>query len=172
MKERRSAMTHSTNHYFDPLAIPGLPRRGREIVNAAFEAMSDWRSEIAESNKKNTKRVIKKMAAAAEELGLPEQAVDAARTQMQNLTRAQNEAMDQVTLGRRQLILSNAASPSGRVNMLKSSSGSPGSWPGDAFQAAVMTPLQFWMQWQKSCTDVMTSWTKGARSSDRAGRRD
>jgi len=117
--------------------------------------------------------VIEKMAAAAEELGLPEQAVATARTQMQNLTRAQNEAMDQVMdAWEAQLKLSNAASPSARVYVLKSSSGSPGSRPGDAFQAGVMTPLQFWMQWQKSCTDMMTSWTAGARSSDRAGRRD
>ena len=164
-------MTHSTNHYFDLLATPGLPRRAREIVNAAFEAMSDWRSEIAESNKKNTKRVIEKMAAAAEELGLPEQAVDAARTQMQNLTRAQIEAMDQVMdAWEAQLVLSNAASPSTPIKTLKSSSSSPGSWPGDAFQAGVMTPLHFWMHWQKSWTDMMTSWTRGGRSSDQAGR--
>jgi len=45
-------MTHSTNHYFDPLAIPALPRRAREIVNAAFEAMSDWRSRLRKATRK------------------------------------------------------------------------------------------------------------------------
>jgi hypothetical protein len=73
----------ATNHRFDPMSIPGHSYKAREAVNATFEAMSTWRSEIADSSEKNIKRIIEKMAAAAAELGWPEQAVDAARTQLQ-----------------------------------------------------------------------------------------
>src|SRR5438093_16920 len=180
MSKRRSAMTQSTdttNHRFDPMAIPGLSRRARESVNAAFEAMSDWRSELADNNEKNIKRVIEKMAAAAAELGWPEQVVDAARTQLQNLTEMQIKTMDQMMYAwEEQLKLPDSAAPSAMVNKMKSSSGSPGSWPADAFQMGMTTPLQFWMtfagQWQKSWADMMTSWTRTGKSSDGEGSRN
>ena len=53
---------------FDPMSIPGLSHKARDAVNAAFEAMSTWRSEVADNSEKNIKRVIEKMAAAAAEL--------------------------------------------------------------------------------------------------------
>jgi hypothetical protein len=174
-------MTQSTDaasHRFDPMAIPGLSRRAREAVNAAFEAMSNWRSELADGNEKHIKRMIEKMAGAAAELGWPEQVVDAARTQLQNLTEMQIRTMDQmVDAWEEQLKLPDLAAPSTMLHKLKSSpsSGSLGSWPADAFQMGVTTPLQFWMtfaeQWQKSWTDMMTTWTKGGKSSDSEGSR-
>jgi hypothetical protein len=139
--------------------------------------MSDWRSEVADNSEKNIKRVINKMAAAAEELGWPEQIVDTARTQLQNLTEMQIKTMDQMMdAWEEQLKLPNPASPSAMLNKLKSSSGTPGSWPAaDAFQMGVTSPLQFWMsfagQWQKAWTDMMTTWTKVGKSSEREGER-
>jgi len=147
-------------------------------VKAALEAMSDWRSEAAEGSEKNIKRVINKMAAAAEELGWPEQIVDTARTQLQNLAEMQIKTMDQmVDAWEEQLKLPNPASATAMLSKLKSSSGTPGSFPGaDAFQMGMTTPLQFWMsfagQWQKAWTDMMTTWTKAGKSSnDESGRR-
>ena len=161
------------NHHFDPMAIPGLSRRARERVNAAFEAMSDWRSEIMDNNKKNFKRVIEKMAVAAAELGLPEQVIDAAGTDLLNLTETQIKAMDQVMEAwQTQLKLPDPALTSAALNK---SFGAPGNWSADVFQMGVTPPLQFWIssaqQWQKSWTDMMTSWTEGGKSS-RGGRRD
>ncbi len=62
---------------FDPMAVPGLSNEARDAVNAAFEAMSTWRTEIAQNSEKNLEQVIEKMAAAARALGWPEQIVDA-----------------------------------------------------------------------------------------------
>jgi hypothetical protein len=175
---RMKKFTGATNHRFDPVSIPGLSYKAREAVNATFEAMSTWRSEIADSNGKNIKRVIEKMAVAATELGWPEQVVDAARTQFQNLTEVQIKTMDQVMdAWEEQLKLLDPASRSPALNKLNSASDSPGNWPADAFQMGATTPLQFWMsfagQWQKSWTDMMTSWTRGERPSDnKGGRRD
>src|SRR5262245_25093783 len=166
---------------FDPMSIPGLSYKARDAVNAAFEAMSTWRSEVADNSEKNIKRVIEKMAAAAAELGWPAQMVDTARTQMQSITEMQIKTMDHMMdAWEEQLKLPNprSASPSAMLQKLNPSPGAswPGSWPGaDAFQMGATNPMQFWMQvaeqWQKSWTDMMASWTKAGRSSDGAGLR-
>jgi len=173
-----SRSTEGTRNRFEAVSIPGLSSRAQDAVNAALEAMSDWRSEAAESSEKNIKRVINKMAAAAEELGWPEQIVDTARTQLQNLAEMQIKTMDQmVDAWEEQLKLPNPTAPTAMLNKLKSSSGMPGSSPAaDAFQMGMTTPLQFWMsfagQWQKAWTDMMTTWTKAGKSSnDDGGRR-
>jgi hypothetical protein len=158
------------------MSVPGLSSRAQEAVHAALEAMSDWRSEAADNSEKNIKRVINKMAAAAAELGWPEQIVDTARTQLQNLAEMQIKTIDQmVDAWEEQLKLPNPASPSAMLNKLKSSTGSPPSWPGDAFQMGVTSPLQFWMsfagQWQKAWTDMMATWTKAGKTSDQEGTR-
>jgi hypothetical protein len=162
---------------FDPTSIPGLSNKARDAVNAAFQAMSTWRIEIADNSEKNIKRVIERVAAAAAELGWPEQIVDAARTQMQSITEMQIKTMDQIMdAWEEQLKLPNsaAASPSAMLQKLKSGprSTSFDSWPGaDAFQMGAMNPVQLWMQlaeqWQKSWADMMTIWAKAEKSSDK-----
>jgi hypothetical protein len=151
---------------FDLGSIPGLSHKARSAVNAAFEAMSDWRSELAGDNEKNIKRVIEKMAAAAAELGWPEQVVDAARTQMQNVTGAQIKAMDRIMEAWEELLKQqNSTALSSATQTLKPSHNS--GWPGaDAFQMGATNPVQLWMQlagqWQKSWTDMLTIWTRSA----------
>jgi hypothetical protein len=164
--------TDETRNRFETMSVPGLSSRAQDAVTAALEAMLNWRSEAAENSEKNIKRVIGKMAAAAAELGWPEQVVDTARTQLQNLAEMQIKTMDQmVDAWEEQLKLPNSASPSAMLNKMKSSSAPLGSWPADAFQVGVTTPLQFWMtfagQWQKAWTDMMTTWTKAGKSLER-----
>jgi ribonuclease D len=169
--------TDEARNRFDSMSVPGLSSRAQDAVNAALDAMSSWRSEAAESSEKNMKRVISKMAAAAAELGWPEQIVDTARTQLQNLTEMQIKTMDQmVEAWEEQLKSTNSASPSAMLSKMKSSAGSPASFPGaDVFQMGMTSPLQFWMtcagQWQKAWTDMMTTWTKAGRSFDQEGTR-
>jgi acyl-CoA reductase-like NAD-dependent aldehyde dehydrogenase len=81
-----------TRPNFDPMSVPGLSAEARKAVNAAFDAMSNWRSETASS----IAQVIEKMAAAARALGWPQQVVDATRVQMQNITKMQIQTMDQL----------------------------------------------------------------------------
>jgi hypothetical protein len=158
--------------HFDLSSIPGLSQKARSAVNSAFEAMSAWRSDLAESNEKNIKRVIEKMAAAAAELGWPQEVIDTARTQMQNLTGAQIKAMDHIMDAWEELLKQqNSSALSAATQTFKSSrnSGWPGSWPSsDAFQMGATNPVQLWMQiaeqWQKSWTDMLTVWTKSADS--------
>jgi hypothetical protein len=58
---------------FNSMSVAGLSDEARQAVNTAFDAMSAWRIDIANSNEKNSEQVIEKMAAASRVLGWPEQ---------------------------------------------------------------------------------------------------
>jgi hypothetical protein len=45
---------------FNPMSVAGLSDEARQAVNAAFDAMSAWRIDIANSNEKNSEQVIEK----------------------------------------------------------------------------------------------------------------
>ena len=103
---------------FKPMAVSGLEKEVRDAVNAALKAMSSWRSDIADTSEYNGKRVIEKMAAAAAELGWPEQIVDAALVHMQSITEMQIQTLDHVMdVWEEQLKLPNptAVSPSAKT---------------------------------------------------------
>ncbi len=155
------------------MSAPGLTDEARKAVNAAFDAMSAWRTETANNSEKNSEKVIDKMAAAARALGWPEQIVEATRTHMQNVTKMQIEMLDQLMDAWEEQIKSPtgiASFPSEMMSRLQPASGfrPAGGWPNaEAFQNMAMNPVQFWMQmgeqWQKTWADAMTSWTRGAK---------
>ena len=145
---------------FNPISASGLTNEAREGVNATLKAMSAWRNEIADTNEKNGKRVIEKMAAAAATLGWPEQVVDAARTQLQSIAELQTKTIDHMMdAWEEQVKLPNpmAASPSAMLSKLQS-------LPGLGGTQAVTNPMQMWMQfaeqWQRAWTDTIGGWGK------------
>jgi hypothetical protein len=157
---------------FNPMSVPGLSDEARQAVNAAFDAMSAWRIETAQSSEKNSEQVIEKMAAAARALGWPEQIVDATRAQLQSITKMQIQMMDQLMDAWEEQIKSpnHIAAPSAMLSKLKSFPGATpvGTWPNaDAFAGAAVNPIQFWVQlaeqWQKAWADVMGVASGGQR---------
>src|SRR5919198_3420306 len=88
--------TEPTPRSFDPMAAIGLSDEAREAVNAAFDAMSTWRIETANSSEKNSQQVIEKLAGAARALGWPAEIVDVIHAQIQSITKLQIQAMDQI----------------------------------------------------------------------------
>jgi hypothetical protein len=149
---------------FNPMSVAGLSDEARQAVNAAFDAMSAWRIDIANSNEKNSEQVIEKMAAAARVLGWPEQIVDATRAQLQSITRMQIQVIDQMMdVWEEQIKSPNPmTAPSAMLSKLKSlpGAGTTGSWPStDPFAGAAVNPMQFWVQmaerWQKAWSDAM-----------------
>jgi predicted O-linked N-acetylglucosamine transferase (SPINDLY family) len=167
-----------TPRNFDAMAAAGLSDEARKAVDAAFDAMSNWRIETAKSSEKNIEQVIEKMAAAARALGWPEEIVETIRAQMQSITKMQIQTMDHVMdAWEDQIKAPSRITPSAMLLKLKSFPGmSPaGTWPSaDTFQAATANPMQFWMQcaeqWQKATAEAMAFWTRGDRPSDAAGR--
>jgi hypothetical protein len=142
---------------FNPISASGLTNEARDGVNAALKAMSAWRNEIADTNERNGKRVIEKMAAAAATLGWPEQVVDAARTQLQSIAELQTKTMDHMMdAWEEHFKLPNpAASSSAMLSKLRSFAPT-GSWPSaEAFQNPFQPWMQFVEQWQRTWTDTM-----------------
>jgi len=160
----------ATQRNFDRMLTPKLSDDARKAVNAAFEAMSTWRSEIVNSEK-NSEQVIEKMAEAARELGWPEPIVDATRLQMEAVTKMQIQTMDRMMDTWEEQI----KSPNSSSTMLSKLTSLPnlgpvGSWPNaDNPQMAALNPFQFYMQvaqqWQKTWADAMASWAKANTSS-------
>src|ERR671934_1288379 len=133
--------------HFDPKSVPGLSAEARKAVNAAFDAMSTWRTETMNNSEKNVAQVIDKMAAAARALGWPEQIVDTTRAQMQNLTKMQIQTIDHMMDIWEEQIKS--PNPSAMLSKLQSIPGlSPtGSLPdGGAFPISPFNPFQAYAQ--------------------------
>jgi hypothetical protein len=158
--------TDKSTRKLDPMSIPGLSNEARDAVNAAFDAMSTWRTETVNNSEKNLEQVIEKMAAAARALGWPEQIVDATRAQLQTLTKTQIQMMDQMMDAWEEQIKS--PNPSAMLSKLKSlpGFGPAGSWPNVADMSA-MNPMQFYAQfaeqWQKAWSDGLAFWTRAAK---------
>jgi hypothetical protein len=163
----KQATDRSSTRKFDPMAVPGLSNEAGDAVNAAFDAMSTWRTEAVNNNEKNLEQVIEKMAVAARALGWPEQIVDATRSQMQRVTKTQIQTMDQLVDAWEEQIKS--PNPTGMLYKLNSIPGfdPAGTWAKAAGMSA-MNPMQFYMQfteqWQKAWSDAMAFWTKAASS--------
>jgi hypothetical protein len=161
----------ATSRNFNPMAVPGLSDEARKAVNAAFDAMSNWRTETVNNNEKNIEQVIAKIAEAARALGWPQQIVDATRAQMQSATKMQIQMMDRMMDAWEEQIRSPDVS-SAILSKLRSlpGLGPAGSWPGaESLQTAALNPLGFYMQFAEQCqkawAEAMTSWTKPGRSS-------
>ena len=162
--------SHQTSpRSFNPMLGPELSEEARKAVNAAFDAMSAWRTETVSSSERNGEQVIEKMAAAARALGWPEQIVEAIRAQLQSVTKMQIQAMDQMMDAWEEQIRSPGSSA--MLSKLRSlpGLGAAGSWPTTGGLSGVpVNPLQLWIeltqQWQKAFTDAMGFWDKAARS--------
>ncbi|MFY9837769.1 MAG: hypothetical protein WAK55_15140 [Xanthobacteraceae bacterium] len=133
-------------------------------MNAAFDAMSAWRTETVNNSEKSFDEVVDKMAAAARAMGWPDQIVAATRSQMQSIAKMQVEMMDHLMDAWEEEIKSPSRA-SAMLSKLKSlpAVGSVGLWPGAA-QMAAFNPFGLYMQvaeqWQKTWSDAMTFWTK------------
>lgn len=117
--------------------------------------------------RKTLKRVIDKVAAAAEALGWPEEIADTVRTQMQSITKMQSQMMDQMISAWEEQMES-PSSPSLILSKLKSLPTLPaGSWPGVASQMTnpFEASIQIAQQWQKTWMEAMAPWMKaGSRN--------
>jgi hypothetical protein len=166
------------NSPFD--ANPAFAKLGddtRKAVNQAFDAMTNWRTELAEMSEKNSNAVFDKMSDAAKSLGWPTDFVELSRKQMQSASKMQLQAVDQVmdvwekqvkSVGSGQLpsfpSFPNMPGFGGTGSFPQFPGAGAGMFPGmPDMSSAQMAPIQFWMQaaemWQKGWQQAMSTWT-------------
>lgn len=161
-------------------AFAKLGEDAKKAVTQAFEAMSNWRAELAELGEKNSNAVFDKMAEAAKSLGWPTDFVELSRKQMQSASKLQLQAVDQVMeVWEKQV---KALGAPGQFPSFPNFPGVPGfgaggpqfpaaggAFPGmPDFAAGAANPIQFWMQaaemWQKGWQQAMASWVETQQS--------
>ncbi len=170
-----------------PGAEFGINEDAKKALTKAFDAMSNWRNEMASIADRNSTQVFDKMGDAAKAIGWPADFVEMTKTQMHNASKMQVHVMDQVMDAWEQQVKNPGASfqmPAAMMEQMKAFQGMgngstnpfgmpqfPGmpNFPGMASFGAMpdmskmpMVPLQFWMQaaemWQKSWQQALSSW--------------
>ena len=56
----------------------------RRAINTAFDALNDWRNEMASANERYSSKVFDQMSAATSAMGMPDEMVNATRQQLQD----------------------------------------------------------------------------------------
>jgi hypothetical protein len=169
-------------------AFAKLGEDTKKAVVQAFDAMSNWRTELAEMGEKNSNAVFDKMAEAAKSLGWPTDFVELSRKQMQSASKLQVQAVDQVMDVWEKQVKSfgssgqfpNFTSFPGFPNVPGFGAGAP-QFPGAGagfpgmpdFGAGAANPMQFWMQaaemWQKSWQQAMSTWIDAQQNMAKPG---
>mgnify|MGYP000983964028 CR=1 FL=1 len=160
----------------------GMSEDARKAMNAAFDALSEWRNEMAGVAERNSSTVFDKMGAAAKAVGWPADFVDMTRQQMQQASKVQLQLMDQI-MDVWESQMKQPGSPFKVPDAFKGlglgfqnpfAAGMTGGFPGfggstgfpmfPGFDAANMpaNPMQFWMQaaemWQKNWQQAFSHW--------------
>jgi hypothetical protein len=158
---------------FDVATLKNIDGETRKALNAAFDAMSEWRDEMTASTERYSNRVFEKMGAAARALGWPDEIITTTKEQMLQASRLQSQMIDQVMdAWQAQLKSSNPFELQHSVlSQMTGSSMFPGMMPGlgmdmskglAGMSTLATTPVQFWMQtaemWQRSWAQAMQLW--------------
>jgi hypothetical protein len=146
----------------------GFNDETRNAVSGAFDALSEWRQELAQLAERNSGAVFDKMAAAAKAMGWPSEFVEVTRSNMEKASKLQLQIIDQVMGIWEQQLKAPGAGFSIPSAMMEKFQPFPGMQfgaplPGMPDMGAMgMNPLQFWMQaadmWQKSWASALSSW--------------
>jgi hypothetical protein len=168
-------------------ANPAFTKLGddaKKAVSQAFDAMTNWRAELAELGEKNSNAVFDKMAEAAKALGWPTDFVELSRKQMQGASKLQLQAVDQVMdVWEKQVKALGNAGQVPSFPTFPNFPNVPGFGAGSAFPqfsatnsggfpdfgGGAVNPIQFWMQaaemWQKGWQQAMSTWVDAQQQS-------
>ena len=152
-----------------------MTEEARKAASEAFDALSQWRDEMARANENYSSKIFDQMGQASKAMGWPESMVSAAQTQMQESSRMQLQMMDQLMdTWSKQINTPNMtmSSPNDFMEQMKKfqemsgMQGMPGmgNMPGmGAMPGMAMAPFQMWMQaaemWQKNMASAMSMWS-------------
>ncbi len=146
-----------------------LNDEARRAVNAAFDALNDWRNDMASASERYSSKVFDQMSTATRAMGWPDEVVNATRQQLQNASRMQLQMMDQVMDAWKGQLRNPGAGFQMPSGMMPGIPGMPDFTKGLGDMGSLggmsMAPFQFWMNaaemWQKNWASAMSFWMKG-----------
>ncbi|MEQ8823121.1 MAG: hypothetical protein RIC14_01970 [Filomicrobium sp.] len=149
-----------------------LTEEARKAASNAFDALEQWRDQMAKANDEYSSKVFEQMAEASKAMGWPDTMIDSARAQMQEASRMQLQMMDQLMDAWAKQIKSptvSMSSPNEFMEQMKQfQSMGMGSMPGmgaapPGMAGMAMAPFQMWMQaaemWQRNMASAMSMWS-------------
>jgi hypothetical protein len=151
---RRAAKEFMMANSSDFTNIAGMSKDMRDRVVAAFDALSNWRDEIATANERCLGKVLDQTSAVARSMGWPDEAAKTTRDYLQHTAKVQTQLIDQLIEGWKQQLKSPIAPmaiPRGLTGHTSGPSATMASaMPGfDAF-----APWKMWLQaaemWQRT----------------------
>jgi hypothetical protein len=148
-----------------------LTKADKKTLNAAFNALDEWRAELAELTERRSREVFGQLADAAQIVGWPSDMVETSKEQLLEASKAQTEMMRHMVESWR----SNVKSSSARsIEPMTSTIGHAlAAPPVQLVKIATVMP-QFWMQamgtWQKNWSDAMGVWMGGSEVTKRISR--
>lgn len=150
----------------------GLTEEARKAAANAFEALSQWRDDMAKANEDYSTKVFDQMAEASRAMGWPENMIESARDQMQEASRMQLQMMDQLmdTWSKQvkspDMTMTNPADFMEQIKKFQQMGmgGMPGMGQMPGMTGMAMAPFQMWMQgaemWQRNMASAMSMWTE------------
>lgn len=153
-----------------PLPTAGLSDEARKAITQSFEALQDWRRDVAGSTERYQNDVFDKMGAAAKAMGWPDNLIEASKAQMKQVSQIQLTMIDQIMEAWQHQVKSPGSLPSmpaasGMVAGMPDMTQLPGM---GALGSLPLAPVQFWMQaadmWQKSWQQAMSQWIEMQQS--------
>lgn len=159
-----------------------MNKEAREAITNAFDALSEWRDDMAGANNRYSSKVFDQMTEASRAMGWPDSLVSATRDHLSQASKMQLEMMDKVMDAWQDQLKSPNFKPSAPPT--NAPSGMPGGMPTNPmemmqqFYGAMMpggaqgglggmpmAPFHFWMQtaemWQKNWASAMSLWMNG-----------
>lgn len=159
-----------------------MTEEARKAATTAFEALSQWRDDMAKANETYSNKVFDQMAQASRAMGWPENMIDAARDQMQEASRMQLQMMDQLMDTWSKQVKSpdmSMANPADFMEQFKKfqqmgmggASGMPGFGQMPGMGNMATAPFQMWMQaaemWQRNMASAMSMWSANLSGDDK-----
>lgn len=135
--------------------VPGMTKEMREQLISTLDALSSWSDELKAVNERCLSKVLGQTSAVARSMGWPDQTINAAREQLENVSKMQTQVIDQIMDGWKRQLKSPTA-PTGVPGIFANQMSrlSAGTIASSMPEFNPLAPWTFWWQaaemWQRT----------------------
>jgi crotonobetainyl-CoA:carnitine CoA-transferase CaiB-like acyl-CoA transferase len=127
-------------------ALSGMSEEVRDELVATFEALSNWRHEIETVNERFLNKVLDRTSAVARAMGWPDQAVRTMHEYVERASKAQTQAINQMTEGWERQLKSTTIPLGVPSNFAQQMPELGSAFPHAKSEFNPLAPWMFWLQ--------------------------